>query len=195
MMTSSNGKILRVTGPLFVELTGHRWILLTKTSDAELWSFLWSAPEERLSKESWGWWLETPSCSLWRHCNVLTSLWPRCSMIPPTVSDVLSVETFAPSVPANPMGWKNTSGLRRCSALWILKCDKNMILQWRHDERDDVSNHRGLDCFIIVGQSYTGSVFRCHWSSRFNTLRTKWLQIPWRHFKMHFLEWKYIDFD
>ena len=24
---------------------------------------------ERLSKQSWGWWFETPSCSLWRHCN------------------------------------------------------------------------------------------------------------------------------
>ena len=23
----------------------------------------------RLSKKSWGWWLETPSRSLWRHCN------------------------------------------------------------------------------------------------------------------------------
>ena len=26
---------------------------------------------KRLSKQSWGWWFETPSCSLWRHCNVL----------------------------------------------------------------------------------------------------------------------------
>ena len=25
---------------------------------------------KRLSKQSWGWWYETPSCSLWRHCNV-----------------------------------------------------------------------------------------------------------------------------
>ena len=25
---------------------------------------------KRLSKQSWGWWLETSSCSLWRHCNV-----------------------------------------------------------------------------------------------------------------------------
>ena len=24
---------------------------------------------EWLSKQSWGWWFETPSCSLWRHCN------------------------------------------------------------------------------------------------------------------------------
>ena len=26
---------------------------------------------KRLSKQSWGWWSETPSSSLWRHCNVL----------------------------------------------------------------------------------------------------------------------------
>ena len=44
-MTSSNGNILRVTGPLCGEFTGHRWIPLTKASDAELWCFLWSAPE------------------------------------------------------------------------------------------------------------------------------------------------------
>ena len=25
--------------------------------------------DERLSKQSWGWWSETPSSSLWRHCN------------------------------------------------------------------------------------------------------------------------------
>ena len=24
---------------------------------------------KRLSKQSWGWWYETPSCSLWRQCN------------------------------------------------------------------------------------------------------------------------------
>ena len=46
MMTSSNGNIFHVTGPLCREFTG-----------------------DRLSKQSWGWWFETPSCSLWRHCN------------------------------------------------------------------------------------------------------------------------------
>ena len=34
MMTSSNGNIFRVTGPLWGESTGHRWIPLTKASDA-----------------------------------------------------------------------------------------------------------------------------------------------------------------
>ena len=48
MMTSSNGNIIRVTGPLCGEFTGHRWIPLTKTSDAELWYFLWSASEQTL---------------------------------------------------------------------------------------------------------------------------------------------------
>ena len=27
------------------------------------------ALNKRLSKQSWGWLFETPSCSLWRHCN------------------------------------------------------------------------------------------------------------------------------
>ena len=26
-------------------------------------------PNKRLSKHWWGWWLEMPSCPLWRHCN------------------------------------------------------------------------------------------------------------------------------
>ena len=31
------------------------------------------ALNKRLSKQSWGWWFETPSCSLWRHCNEMHS--------------------------------------------------------------------------------------------------------------------------
>ena len=38
-MTKWNGNIIRVTGPLCVESTGHRWIPVTKASDAELWCF------------------------------------------------------------------------------------------------------------------------------------------------------------
>ena len=45
MMTSSNGNIFRVTGPLCGEFTGHRWIPRIKASDVELWCFLWFAPE------------------------------------------------------------------------------------------------------------------------------------------------------
>ena len=44
MMTSSNGSMFRITGPLCGEFTGLRWIPCTKASEAQLWCFLWSAP-------------------------------------------------------------------------------------------------------------------------------------------------------
>ena len=46
MMMSANGHIFHVTGPLWGESTGHRWIPLTKASDTEIWCFLWSVPEQ-----------------------------------------------------------------------------------------------------------------------------------------------------
>ena len=45
MMTSSNGKIFRVTDHLCGEFTGPRWIPRTKDSDSELWCCPWSALE------------------------------------------------------------------------------------------------------------------------------------------------------
>ena len=50
LMTSSNGNIFRVTGHLCGEFTGHRWIPLTKASDAELWCFFDLRLNKRLSK-------------------------------------------------------------------------------------------------------------------------------------------------
>ena len=44
MKTSWNENIFRVTGPLCGKFTAHRWIPLTKASDAEFWCYLWSAP-------------------------------------------------------------------------------------------------------------------------------------------------------
>ena len=53
MMTSSNGTIFRVCGPLYGEFTGHN--SLTKANDAELWGFPWSAPEQTVEQT-----IETP---------------------------------------------------------------------------------------------------------------------------------------
>ena len=66
-MISSNGNIFRVTGPLCGEFIGHRWI---PAQSPVTWSF-----DVFLSKQSCGWWFETPSRSLWRHCNVLWHFW------------------------------------------------------------------------------------------------------------------------
>ena len=48
MMASSNGNIFRVTDPFQGEFNGHRWIPLTKASDAELWCFLWFTHERTI---------------------------------------------------------------------------------------------------------------------------------------------------
>ena len=38
---------------------------------------------KRLSKQSWGWWFETPSRPLWRHCNVIVySIWLDPHILP-----------------------------------------------------------------------------------------------------------------
>ena len=71
MMTSSNGNIFRLTGHLCGEFTGPRWIPRTRPVTRGFDIFFDLHPDKRLSKQSWGWWFETPSHSLWRHRNAL----------------------------------------------------------------------------------------------------------------------------
>ena len=63
--------IFLVTGTLWGVSTGHRWIPLTKASDAELWRFLWSGLEQTAEQTIETLMFETPLRSLWRHCNVM----------------------------------------------------------------------------------------------------------------------------
>ena len=66
MMTSSNGNIFRVTGHLCGEFTGDpAQRPVTRSFDG----FFDLRLNTRLSKQSWGWWFETLSSPLWRHCN------------------------------------------------------------------------------------------------------------------------------
>ena len=65
-MTSSNGNIYLVTGPLCGEFVGHRWITSQKPVKGAL---MFSVPNRLLNKKPRRWWFETPSHSVWRHCN------------------------------------------------------------------------------------------------------------------------------
>ena len=56
---SSNGNIFRVTGHLCAQR------LVTRSFDV----FFNLCLNKRMSKQSWGWWFETPSCPLRRHSN------------------------------------------------------------------------------------------------------------------------------
>ena len=74
MMTSSNGNIFRVTGPLCGEFTGPGEFPAQRPVTLSFDVFYDLRPNERLSKQQWGWWFETLSCSLWRHRNDWRSL-------------------------------------------------------------------------------------------------------------------------
>ena len=65
MMTSSNGNIFRVTGHLCGVFPSQRPVTRSFDVYFDLRLNNW------LSKQSWGWWFETLSCSLWRYRNVL----------------------------------------------------------------------------------------------------------------------------
>ena len=72
-MTSSNGNIFRVIGHFCKEFTGHRSPVNSphKGQWRGALMFFYLRLKKRLSKQSWGWWFETPSRPLWRHCNDL----------------------------------------------------------------------------------------------------------------------------
>ena len=71
MMTSSNGNIIRVTGPLCGEFTGPGEFPTQRPVTRSFDVFFDVRLNKRLSKHSSGWWFETLSWSLWRHHNDL----------------------------------------------------------------------------------------------------------------------------
>ena len=74
-MTSSNGSIFRVTGPLCGEFTGPGEFPTQRPVTRSFDVFFDLRLNKRLSKQPWGWWFESPLWSLWRHRNVCEILW------------------------------------------------------------------------------------------------------------------------
>ena len=74
VMTSSNGTIFHVTGHLCGEFPAHRPV--TRSFDVSFDLHL----NTRLSKQSRGWWFETPPSSLWRHRNDVVGTWLTTSV-------------------------------------------------------------------------------------------------------------------
>ena len=75
MMTSSNGNVFRVTSPLCGGI--HRFPVNSPHKGQWRGTLIFSlicALDKRLTKQWWGWWFETLSGSLWRHCNVILSM-------------------------------------------------------------------------------------------------------------------------
>ena len=87
MMTWSNGNIFRVTGPLCGEFTGLGEFPTQRPVTRSFDVFFDLRLNKQLCKQPWGWWFETPSWSLWRHCNeiflfvISASGWRQWSII------------------------------------------------------------------------------------------------------------------
>ena len=69
MMTSWNGNIFRVTGHLCGEFTDPGDFPAQRPVTRSFDVFFDLRLNKRFSKQSWGWWFETPSRPLWRHRN------------------------------------------------------------------------------------------------------------------------------
>ena len=72
----------------------------------------------------WCWWFETPSCSLWRHCNDYCDIGNR-----------MRVDRN------NHKRYKQTRGLWSCGPFPRKVLTVDTTLQWRRNEHDGVSNH------------------------------------------------------
>ena len=83
MMMSSHGKIFRYTGPVS-GINRHRWIPLTKASDAELWCFslicAWKTVEQTIKTPVI--WDAIALISIWRHCNVYEYIMCDINIVP-----------------------------------------------------------------------------------------------------------------
>ena len=85
------------------EFTSHRWIPLTKASDAELWCFFffYLRLNKRLSKQSRRWWFETPSLTVIsmqcreNYCSVTVLKGYICVIRPSWVINSLGIATIA----------------------------------------------------------------------------------------------------
>ena len=108
-MMSSNGNIFHFTGPLCMEFTGHRWIPLSKASNAELWCFLWSSPWAN------GWVNNREAGDLRRHCThydviLMPSFFPGTPprLLKSTV-DFDKITLMPPDNPPTPFSFLNES--------------------------------------------------------------------------------------
>ena len=132
MVTSSNGNIFRVTGPLCGEFTAHRRIHHTRASDAELCFFSICA------------WING-----WVNTREAGDLRCRCAHY-----DVIVIICAGQNDPrkifAYCLSWcwiRNIPGeLNEYHGYW---CPGPLYsLEWRHYERDGVSNHQPYDCLL-----------------------------------------------
>ena len=119
-------------------------------------------PNKRLSKQSWGWWSETPSSSLWRHRNDIMILYRALQWQGRSINGLRTHNRHPIShhhgralVCLLWVFWRKLIALKRHRTVYffgyILGLQLAFIflaLLWRHNGRDRVSNHQPHDCLL-----------------------------------------------
>ena len=160
MMTSSNGSIFRVTGPLCGEFTGPGEFTaqrpVTRSFDVSFDLRL----NKRLSKQPWGWWFETPAWSLWRHRNDIHG-WHRLVTL---LLYLNSIYAYADGARVLSI-W--TSSVTYLKDLWYLNDDYCKSRRWvLHISTMSVTyvsdcyiSGRWVLCILMMSVTYLGNCF------------------------------------
>ena len=162
--------------PLWGESTRHRWIPLTKVSDGEFDVLFDLRLNKRLCKQSRRRWFETPSRSLWRHCN--DNRWQQINDNPGHQFSNSQVPTsFKQSWRLLSQYWNDRVVI--LTQHWSLSTPKlvnSISLQWRHDELDEVSNHQPRHCILNRlsthwGRDKMAAIFQTTFSNGFSWMK------------------------
>ena len=159
-----------------------------------------------LSKPSWGWWLETQWLSLWRHCNVLIRviLYFQTGKTDKAVDILRMARGLGKTSIAGPVVTQPPTGkCRHPDEGLSIGCTGSLI--W-HLQVQPVTKILSISHFLLSAQCLTGTKwleFGRHYLLAFlsaNCLKdieavTKWPPFCRRRFKMHFLEWKCVNFN
>ena len=110
-----------------------------------LMSSLVCALNKRLSKQSWCWWFQTPSRSLWRHCNGPMEGWPDGDLIIRSASSADPHYTCSPS--CYDLGfWPD----RMTTAIW--RDDSScLIITWTYES---ITRSSEIVSMKLIGRSF-----------------------------------------
>ena len=141
-MTSSNGNIFRVTGPLCGEFTGPGEFPTQRPVTRSFDVFFDRRLNKRSSKQPRGWWLETLSCSLWRQSNAAFVTSMKLFLILITEMHMEFIYIYIINFSQWPMGWMiSGSFYDKCTSRYFRDeyTDFRILTHWGRDEMNNIS--------------------------------------------------------
>ena len=180
MMTSSNGNIFRVTGPLCGEFTGPGEFPTQRPVTLSFDVFFGLCLNKRLSKQPCGWWFETPSWSLWRHCNDSPTSeynWRRCH-----ANWICSRQIFFMCSQENSrcfgLYWKKIKYQSSAPLAFVIGIQrwpvnsphKRAVMRKVFSFDDVIMNHNWLPRLLMPWRpTYLGDLQQCYWRLTINS--------------------------